>query len=96
MKTRRSYRNQDRLFKELFQPKEAPVLTVRSRRCFDCVSYPTHRRNRGYCPTANKVVSGLGENLPCFGGVARNIKEAGLHPATQAVRQPEEPASARA
>lgn len=67
MRTRRSPRNQDRLFKILFKVTNAPIERAVIRCCFNCVNYPTHGRSRGYCPVINDSISGIMEK-PCFGG----------------------------
>jgi hypothetical protein len=67
MNTRRSPRNQDRLWKALdgtvatFKP--APLLPSR---CWDCISFPDWIRGRGFCVTTGAVVNGRTTNRPCF------------------------------
>lgn len=67
MRTRRSPRNQDRLFKELFKPERKPFAPIVSPVCFNCVSYPS-KRMYAVCRGSRKGqrVSGLAQH-PCFG-----------------------------
>lgn len=65
MRTRRSPRNQDILFRALFQPASVPVPPVVQTRCFDCESYPPRGRSWGHCALHGKTVLGLGEHQ-CF------------------------------
>jgi hypothetical protein len=66
MRTRRSVRNQNILFKALFEPKKdavAPAVTVY---CFNCVSYPRHGRRRGECALGGMIINGSTRNRSCF------------------------------
>jgi hypothetical protein len=76
MRTRRSWRNQDRLFKAL-TPRcdvEALVLKVRKNRCWDCACYPKGGRDRGTCSKKGKMVSGITVDEPCFSNRIGKIK----------------------
>lgn len=67
MRTRRSPRNQERLWRALGkqgeQPQERPP-TVR--RCFDCVSYGGSARNRNECTLIGRIVNGATTGRECF------------------------------
>mgnify|MGYP001585451910 CR=1 FL=1 len=66
MKTRRSWRNQDRLWKEL-GGKPAPVCSAPAiPRCWNCVNYPKGGRSRGRCSLHEEIIQGRTENRPCF------------------------------
>lgn len=66
MKTRRSPRNQERLFKLLGQEDRRKALSVAARtRCFDCTFYPKGGRYRGACTLHQEIVHGLDERA-CF------------------------------
>lgn len=66
MRTRRSPRNQDRLFKALFkppaEPKPEPVVTPC---CGNCVSYHDNGRSRGECTSFGMIVRCFTVR-PCF------------------------------
>lgn len=62
MRTRRSPRNQERLFRALFEPEKEPVARTY---CFDCASYPAGGRSRGRCTLIGTMVNGLGQRH-CF------------------------------
>jgi hypothetical protein len=66
MRTRRSPRNQDILFKALFPRPEALPPTARTPRCFDCANYPRGGRSRGHCNLKGETVAGISEDRPCF------------------------------
>jgi hypothetical protein len=68
MRTRRSWRNQDRLWRALGGESEPmrPVVTVP--RCWDCVSYPQNGRVRGGCTLRGVIMRGQTKNKPCFTG----------------------------
>ena len=65
MRTRRSPKNQDRLWKALAGKNKVnpPVTSIR---CWDCVSYPKGGRGRGECVLIGEIVMGRNENRPCF------------------------------
>ena len=65
MRTRTSPRNQERLFRELFQPPSIQPLPP-SIRCWDCVSYPAGGRARGECILAGVIVCGITAGRECF------------------------------
>jgi hypothetical protein len=48
MRTRRSPKNQERLFRELFKAKDT-VMPATSPVCANCVSFPNNGRSRGEC-----------------------------------------------
>jgi hypothetical protein len=58
MRTRRSHKNQDRLFNALFQKPEAIKPTETKARCWECAAYPTGGRTRGKCAFFDEVVPG--------------------------------------
>lgn len=68
MRTRRSPRNQEILWRALSRQGAAPPaepLTPR-RACWDCVNYPKGGRSRGHCTLLGLMVSGEAENKECF------------------------------
>lgn len=66
MRTRRSPRNQERLWKELGREGQIETKTIgHVNRCFDCLFYPVGGRMRGTCSKLNKNVSGM-EQRECF------------------------------
>jgi hypothetical protein len=70
MNTRRSPRNQERLWCAL-TPPAAPVVSVPApRRCFDCVNYPRGGRSRGHCTLRGVMVAGRTVEPPCWQGRA--------------------------
>lgn len=72
MRTRRSPRNQERLFRGLGRDlaaavaTEPPVAQATVNRCFTCASYPREGRSRGECALSGAVVNGRSENRPCY------------------------------
>lgn len=66
MRTRRSPRNQQILWKALTPPVDKPVLLPHIPRCWDCSSYPPSGRVRGHCALKGDMVNGRSENRPCF------------------------------
>ena len=68
MRTRRSWKNQNRLFKELFEP-DKPIKKPIARVCFNCRDY-TGLRSRGKCEYLGAVVSGTSKD--CFFFKGRN------------------------
>jgi hypothetical protein len=71
MRTRRSPRNQDRLWKglgrDLASASMAEPVTPQPivKRCFTCWSYPPEGRSRGECLLSGTIVNGRSENRPC-------------------------------
>jgi hypothetical protein len=71
MRTRRSPRNQERLWKGLGRDLASasvtePVAKVQmATRCFTCISYPHAGRGRGECTLSGSIVNGRTENRPC-------------------------------
>lgn len=65
MKTRRSPRNQAKLYRELFEPKVVAPPGESIPRCFDCTSFPKQGRSRGHCTLRGVMVYGS-ENQSCF------------------------------
>lgn len=61
MRTRRSWRNQERLFRALFKPADVPrpepakLLPA----CFHCAHYTVPARSRSTCRVKNRVVGGF-------------------------------------
>lgn len=67
MRTRRSPRNQEILWRALGGQNQTPVVpVVFVTRCFDCAKYPKHGRRRGTCALIGAMVSGMTENRDCF------------------------------
>lgn len=69
MKTRRSPRNQERLWRELGRqgtPTVPTPLPDPRRACWDCANYPKGGRSRGHCTLFGIKVSGETENKECF------------------------------
>jgi hypothetical protein len=68
MKTRRSWRNQDKLYKDLAKQGYTPAkpVPVPLARCFDCRSYPKQGRARGKCALKGETVNGGTAEMPCF------------------------------
>ena len=66
MRTRRSPRNQDRLWKALGGPVATVVQVPQTPCCFDCVCYPKGGRSRGECTLIGEMVNGRSLDRPCF------------------------------
>lgn len=69
MRTRRSPRNQQALWKALTPPVDKPTQDPTPppvNRCWDCVSYPKGGRSRGDCTLLGVMVCGQTANRPCF------------------------------
>jgi NADH:ubiquinone oxidoreductase subunit B-like Fe-S oxidoreductase len=66
MRTRRSPRNQEILWRALGGQKSAPAPVVSVPRCWDCANYPKHGRARGTCAVTGTMVNGAAENRDCF------------------------------
>lgn len=66
MKTRRSWRNQNRLFKELFKPNDE-IKPIVSRVCFNCSDYKSQRA-RGKCALLGEIVTGQRKACVLFKG----------------------------
>ncbi len=62
MRTRRSPRNQERLWRELGEQGKAKPVAAKC--CWNCANYPGGRA-RGYCKSFGGYVRG-GEIRPCF------------------------------
>ena len=67
MRTRRSARNQDILFRALGQEGKPASPLVVNRCCFNCCNYPRHGRGRGDCTLLGQVVYGWGVR-DCYQG----------------------------
>lgn len=65
MRTRRSPRNQEILFKALFKPKDVVCEPVVSKVCFNCRHYPKQGRSHGMCGLNGTKTSGMAMK-PCF------------------------------
>lgn len=65
MRTRRSPRNQEILWRALTSPVPPVVPTPHVPRCWDCVSYPVGGRSRGHCTLRGQMAYGATEQLPC-------------------------------
>jgi len=65
MRTRRSWRNQDRLWKLLTPPAPPKQHLESPNRCCDCRHYPKGGRSRGTCSLHSEKVYGLSERN-CF------------------------------
>lgn len=65
MRTRRSPRNQDRLFKVLFKPPTFSVEPVVTPCCANCINYPDTGRSRGFCTVAGAKVMAISV-WPCY------------------------------
>ncbi len=65
MRTRRSPRNQDRLYRMLTVPEETPTSIV-TQCCFNCVSYGGSKRNRAICTLTGTKVYGNTMDRECF------------------------------
>jgi hypothetical protein len=76
MRTRRSWKNQDRLWKAL--GGQLPIIqpVAPTPRCFDCASYPPAGRSTGHCALHGVMVRGNTENRPCFMPRARKANHA--------------------
>ena len=66
MKTRRSVKNQNILFSELFKPTEKGIESVATKCCFNCVNYPRDGRGRAHCTLTGLMVRGGSKNGICF------------------------------
>jgi hypothetical protein len=66
MKTRRSPKNQDRLFRQLSGPKTTPPILVETECCFNCVSYGKSGRMREPCSLVGWTVYGATKGRGCF------------------------------
>lgn len=72
MRTRRSARNQDILWRalaaELAGKSEPTPPVVVVPRCWDCLNYPQgpRQRHHGHCTLKGDMVLGWVENRPCF------------------------------
>jgi hypothetical protein len=68
MRTRRSWRNQERLFKALTPPVDKSTVPElpEVERCWDCVCYPKGGRARGMCSFKVEFVEGITANKACF------------------------------
>lgn len=66
MRTRRSPRNQEILFKSLFKPPLKKVIFEITPCCWDCKSYPKNGRNTGFCSLRKEKVYGRTKEEGCF------------------------------
>ncbi len=66
MRTRRSPRNQERLFRELFKGEDKAAVATAPERCWDCANYPKGGRSRGHCTLKGDMVQGIATDRPCF------------------------------
>jgi hypothetical protein len=58
MRTRRSVRNQDRLYRALGGKQEKPAPLPPKKNCWTCASFPPHGRKRGQCALKGEMVRG--------------------------------------
>ena len=65
MRTRRSPRNQELLFKALFKAPDSPITPATTHYCGDCVSFPNWRM-RGECTLMGKIVNSANRDRECF------------------------------
>lgn len=65
MKTCRSPRNQEILWRALGGAPEAKPATAQAQCCFNCVDYPKAGRSRGECTLHGEIVNGRSVK-PCF------------------------------
>lgn len=79
MRTRRSPRNQEILFRQLFAPARTSPGTAAAPsvehvpRCWDCRHYPKGGRNRGKCALRGEHVNGRSERQACFAARPRTV-----------------------
>lgn len=66
MRSRRSPRNQERLWRALTPPAPKIPAVASTPRCWDCANYPKGGRARGSCTLRGEMVQGQSENRPCF------------------------------
>lgn len=66
MRTRRSPRNQERLYRLLFTADPTPQPVEHVPRCWDCRYYPPAGRSRGTCTLRGERVYGRTEHEECF------------------------------
>lgn len=65
MRTRRSPRNQEILWRALTPPAPTKVNEPVGECCFTCVNYGGSRRNRAECTLRGVRVEGVTANRPC-------------------------------
>lgn len=76
MRTRRSPRNQQILWRALTPPAPpAPEPPPKVQRCFECAHYPKGGRSHGRCALLNRTANGLTPDLACFVGRPAKMKE---------------------
>jgi len=66
MRTRRSPRNQEILWRQLGGGENEKLEPIKTVRCFDCVNYPKGGRSRGECTLIGEVVRGSNKDRKCF------------------------------
>lgn len=66
MNTRRSWKNQERLFKALFKSTAAASVRPVVQCCFNCLHYPQGGRNRATCRLSGETISGVTQDKACF------------------------------
>lgn len=75
MRTRRSPRNQDRLFRELFEPKPAPrPVKAELAICRNCIHFPANRRHNGTCNLKGFLVASTTQK-DCFQSRAAELRQ---------------------
>jgi len=75
MRTRRSPRNQERLWSALGgPPAPQPPPPSSSRRCWNCANYPKGGRSRGHCTLLGVMVQGAASDRECFRGRAAGVE----------------------
>lgn len=75
MRTRRSPKNQERLWRALGGPPEPEPEPVIQATCYGCEAYPPGGRGRGHCAMTGTMVRGSNVGRPCFD--ARSLRTPG-------------------
>lgn len=74
MRTRRSPKNQDRLFRELFAPKPTPrPVKAELAICGNCIHFPVNRRHDGTCGHRGVLVAAT-TRKDCFQSRAEELR----------------------